>query len=167
VTSSFKLTVLVLLLISSLAASGQTDVDNAFRARNGLQPKNPVPTAKAVPWDYVPTAASFRVVTGQVFNIDRSVLWESFTGECVTVLTNGVVIQMFGIRRRPGAVGDHVSAYERVPLKKIFVRNYPQNLMPTTAKPMSGMAMLVGTIQMGADTLELWDYGTPNIPRAK
>jgi hypothetical protein len=154
--------------------------EEAFRKRYGI-PKPAAAPSAPMQANYTPTTASFRVVTGQLFNIERSVLWKPIAGDCVTVLTNGIVVQEMTIHRTyaPGAVSynQSIGAYgsaptrrvvseERVPGKRFFVANYPASLMPAAGKEIKGSAMLVGTIQIGSDTLEMWDYGTPNIPRA-
>lgn len=129
---------------------------------------------------YVPTARDFRVVTGQLYNIERSKLWKDCAGECVMVLTNGVIIQEYKIHRitAPGgsvSYNQSVGAYapiiprrviseERILGQKFFLRNYPKDLMPTTGKDIKALGMRVGTFQYGLDTLECWDYGTPNTP---
>ena len=45
--------------------------------------------------------------------------------------------------------------------KKFLLKNYPSSLQATTGKEIRGKAMRTGTILIGGDVLEVWDYGTP------
>jgi hypothetical protein len=127
--------------------------------------------------------AQLRVVSGQIYNIYQSVLWKSMDGDVLKVLTNGLVLSTFTIEKKQQAVvvrrlkansymtTDESKKYhdvtemvdvgeEKVPGRKIILRNYPTNLDPAVGQTISFWATKVGTIEYEGDTLELWDYGT-------
>lgn len=132
--------------------------------------------------NYVAADPAFRRVGGQLYNTEKSVLWMPFEGDCVKVLTNGVIIQKFTMKQvyetiRPRVTANQsIGAYsgasapvrrvvseEKVPGQKVFIRNYPKSRAPVTGRVLTGKAIRMGTYEYNGDTLELWDYGTPNI----
>lgn len=161
-------------------ASGQNKAltpEESFAARYGIG--TPEQKAKAAR-----TAAQspplYRVVEGKVYDISRSVLWKQFDGECLTVLSDGIILQEMKVNRiyktdpvpynqSIGAYGApprrHLVSETREPGKKFFVRNYPSSLMPTTGKRIQGLAIQTGVFQHSNETLERWDYGVDHTPQ--
>ena len=138
------------------------------------------PASQARPRSAAPVAAEYRIVTNHVFNVPFSIYWQPFKGECQRFLTNGIVLQEVKINRvyqvAPVSYEQSIGAYgsppartliseTRIPGKKFFLRNCPAALQPTTGKEISGKAMQDGTIQIGRDILEVWDYGIPCRPK--
>ena len=121
-----------------------------------------------------------RAVDGQIYNIEKSVLWKSLDGDIVKVLTNGIVVRTFTVeakqqavveRRATFAMGSPTGGFhdetklvnvgtQKVPSKKIIIQNYPDENNPAVGQTLSSIkAMLVGTTDYNGDRLELWDYG--------
>lgn len=103
--------------------------------------------------NYMTAAPNFRVVDDQLYNVERSSRWYQFEGECMRV-TNGVVIRLSNVLGPVGNAG---------PGQWVCIRNYPTNYLPAIGQKLSGKAMRIGTVNIGTATLELWDYGTPNV----
>src|SRR5438128_9022900 len=159
------MTKLVCLLAAflSFATFAQSDsTDRAARRQAAL--------SKRVAKPHAPTA---RLVDGKQYDPSTNPLWEGFEGEILKVLTNGVVLQRIEVRqvyaRRRATAAQRIGAYapeptpieERVPGKKVFVRNYPLSIDVTTGAKARGYAMRVGVFDYDGDRLELWDCGTP------
>jgi len=119
-------------------------------------------------------------VEGKVYNISRSVLWKRFDGECLTVFSDGIILQEIKVNRvyqtdpvsdaqRHGAYGApprrHLVSETREPGKRLSLRNCPSSLRPTTGKQIQGLAMQTGVFQHGNETLEQWDYGVVYTPQ--
>lgn len=128
-----------------------------------------------------PPPADLRVVTNQLFNVSRSILWKPFHGECQLFLTNGIVLQEFKttpIYGTPpplnsqqsagaysaGPAGPPVIGETRAPGKRFLLRNCPAALQPTSGKEIKGTAMQTGAVRIGAAMLEVWDCGIPYRP---
>jgi hypothetical protein len=156
-------------------ASGQDDVQKAFIDRYGT-PEQKAKAARAAPQ----SPPVYRVVKGKVYDVSHSVLWKHFDGECLTVLSDGIILQEVEVNRvyktdpvpynqSIGAYGApptrHLVSETREPGKRFFVRNYPSSLMPTTGKRIEGLAMQTGVFQHGNETLEQWDYGADFTPQ--
>lgn len=118
----------------------------------------------------------YRVVTNHVFNVPLSIYWQPFKGECLRFLTNGIIVQEVEVMRiyeprtvnpleRIGAFGAPMErrllSEDKIRGKKFLLKNYPSSLQATTGKEIRGKAMRTGTILIGGDVLEVWDYGTP------
>src|SRR5262245_47888988 len=137
---------------------------------------NPAPTLTT---NTVVAAASYRVVTGQLYNIERSVLWSNLMAHYVQRVPDGILVQPFELRpiytnyRAPGGdvgrfffgsggktkIGD-----EKILSRPIVLRNYPAGLrQPVTGQVVRVRAMKVATSDVGGDTYELWDCGAPHI----
>jgi len=131
--------------------------------------------------NYVKADPSFRIVDSKLYNIQRSVLWEDFKGECLNVLTNGVVLQKFEVKKvyktEKSTANDlqsigayrssipptrHLISETKTMGQKFIVRNYPTQ-SAATGQVLEGKALRVGTMEYRGATLELWDFGTPNI----
>jgi len=141
---------------------------------------NVTPTIRT---NFITAAQSFREVNGKLYNSERSILWTNFQGECLKVLTNGLVISTFtmepvyqmGTTTRfipgvPGAPGRHEIVPEKVQVgenkvlgRKIILQNYPAGLFPAVGQSITFRSIRVGTSDFNGDTLELWDYGTPHV----
>ena len=127
----------------------------------------------------VVAAAAYRVVTGQLYNIQRSVLWSNFMADYVQDVPDGILVQPFELRpiyrtntTPGGAVGDFffgsggktTVGYEKILSRPIVFRNYPEGLQnPNAGQVVRVRAMKVGTCELGAETYELWDCGAPHI----
>src|SRR5882724_4071917 len=184
-----KIILILLLSGSAVLAQTQSAEEKAFRARYAGGSAAPAPTP-AVNRGQAPAAISaadqpvFRVVNGQPYNTQKSVLWKHFEAECKGVLTNGIKLEEVKYQRiyaRESTSTDlggnflgstgmsdnrRLVSQTRIPGKIFFVRNYPASLSPTDGKTIRGLAIQVGTIQIDGQTIELWDYGTPYVPTA-
>ena len=151
-------------------AAGQDEAQRAFMERYGT-PEGKAKAARAAPPVY-------RVVEGKVYDISHSVLWKHFQCECLTVLTNGIILQEMKVKMvRTGSLtslqseGAYAGPASSVALgawepgKRFFLRNYPSVLLPTTGKRIEGLAMQTGVFQHGNETLEQWDYGVDYTPQ--
>ena len=118
---------------------------------------------------------AFRVVNGQLYNTDLSTNFVTLEGQCVAVLTNGVVLQQFQVKQTVtyptnaaelGVALSNRSAQlikeEYVPTKKFFIRNYPNQPLVSVGSPIVARAMRDGILIYESEVIELWDYGTPN-----
>jgi hypothetical protein len=161
-------------------ASGQNKAltpEESFAARYGIRTQEQKAKAARAAAQSPPV---YRVVEGKVYDISRSVLWKQFNGECLTVLSDGIILQEIKVNRvyqtdpvsdaqRAGAYGApprrHLVSETREPGKKFFVRKYPSSLMPTTGKRIQGLAIQTGVFQHRTETLEQWDYGLDYTPQ--
>ena len=120
------------------------------------------------------------VVNGQIYNIYKSALWRQMDGDIVKVLTNQIVVETFTVETKQQAVVEQHATQgafgftgryhsetklvdvgeEKVPGKKIIIRNYPDEENPAVGKTISFIAMQIGTSEYNGDRLELWDLGT-------
>jgi hypothetical protein len=123
------------------------------------------------------------VVNGQIYNINNSQLWKKMDGDIVKILTNGIVVETFTVETKQQAVvvrrlkansymtTDESKKYhdvtemvdvgtEKVPGRKIIIRNYPLEESPAVGKTIAFFAMQTGTSDYNGDKLELWDLGT-------
>lgn len=123
----------------------------------------------------------YRVVNGQIYNIYESPFWIQMNGDIVKVLTNEIVAETFTTRTKQQAVveqhptqglygftGRYHSetklvdvGQEKVPGKKIIIRDYPDEENPAVGKTISFIAMQIGTSEYNGDRFELWDLGVP------
>jgi len=130
--------------------------------------------------NYVTADPSFRRVDGKLYNVEKSVLWIPFEGECRAVTSNGIVLQKFKVNRvyktEPVNELQSIGAYSGTPPirhlvsenkvmgQKFMVRNYPKG-EAASGHVIKGKAIRVGTFDHAGETLELWDFGAPNIVR--
>lgn len=140
------------------------------------------PTPLSVTTNYVRAHKSFRRVDGQLYNIEKSVLWRDLVGTCTTVLMNGIVVRTFveksEIYRIPppdsGASISNILAGGRPSSPSVQTRKWvehgPMILLlnydgpePTTGKALRAKAIKVGTTVYEGEVIEKWDCGTPNI----
>lgn len=155
----------------------------AIVALAGLRADAQTNLAPVIRTNFITAAKSFREVNGKLYNSERSILWTNFQGECLKVSASGLAISTFtmepvyqmGTTTRfvpgvPGAPGRHevdskkfIVGENKVPGRKIVLRNYPAELFPAVGQSITFRAMLVGTSDFNGDTLELWDYGTPHV----
>jgi hypothetical protein len=118
---------------------------------------------------------AFRIVNGQLYNTDLSTNFATLEGQCIAVLTNGVIVQRIEVQQTYQAVPTNVAQLagiakspvqlvkeERVPGKKFFIRNYPDRPLATIGSPVVARAMRDGVFSYESEIMELWDYGTPN-----
>jgi len=173
-STAMSKSLVILLALAALTARADT-----FEERYGLA-KPPTPASSVRPRPSAPTASAagpseYRIVTNHVFNVPRSVYWKPFKAECQRFLTNGIIMQEVIVTqvyetRVPyaqsiGAYGApptrHVISETRSPGKKFLLRNCPASLQPSTGKEISGKAMQDGTVKIGQEVLEVWDYGRP------
>jgi hypothetical protein len=126
-------------------------------------------------------APNFRESGGILYNVDRSVLWTNFTGDCLAVSNGVTVIQTFSMEPimqastrtewRSDAFGNGrdvivpttIRTGERkVPGRKIALLNFPPD-RATTGATVAARAIRIGTTSIEGMPLELWDYGMPHI----
>jgi hypothetical protein len=120
------------------------------------------------------------VVNGQIYDINKSSLWVKMDGDIVKILTNGIVVETFTVETKQQAVVEQHATQgafgftgryhsetkmvdvgtEKVPGRKIIIRNYPVEENPAVGKTISFLAMQTGTSDYKGDRLELWDLGT-------
>jgi hypothetical protein len=156
---------------------GQDEAQRALIERYGT-PEAKAKLARAV----AQSPPVYRVVEGKVYDISHSVMWKHFDAECLTVLSDGIILQEVKVKRvyktdpvpyaqSIGAYGApparHLISETREPGKKFFVRDYPSALSPTTGKRIEGFAMRTGMFQHGNETLEQWDYGVDYTPQPR
>lgn len=91
-----------------------------------------------------------RVVTNQVYNAEKSVLWK-YVGGKVTSKIDGIVIVHYAPYDYPGSA------------KYFAVRNYSGDAVD--GKNISAVAMRVGEAQWGDKPIELWDCGTKPVAK--
>ncbi len=164
-----------ILVFGCATAFGQDEARRAYIERFGT------PEAKAKAASAAAQAPPvYRVVEGKVYDVSRSVLWKHFDGDCLTVLSNGIILQEMKVNKvymtgpvnhlqSQGAwapAGGSVASETRHPGKRFFLRNYPPSLWPTTGKRIEGLAMQTGVFQHSNETLEQWDYGVDYTPQA-
>ena len=118
---------------------------------------------------------SFRIVNGQLYNTDLSTNFTTLEGQCIAVLTNGVIVQQFQVGQTvayPTNAAELAVALanrpvqlvkeEVVPGKKFFIRNFPNEPLAVAGGPIIARAMRDGVYTYESEIMELWDYGTPN-----
>ena len=130
----------------------------------------------AVATNLVTAHPAFRLVNGQLYNTDLSSNFATVEGQCVAVLTNGVIVQRIEIRRTYQEFATNAAQVlaavagapapllkeEYVPGKKFFIRNYPDKPLAVIGSPIVARAMRDGIFSYESEIIELWDYGTPN-----
>jgi hypothetical protein len=110
-------------------------------------------------------AATSAALQGEVLNVSKN-------GMVLSTFTMEPIYQMGTTTRFvpgvPGAPGRHEIVSEKdqvgenkVPGRKIILRNYPAELYPAVGQTISFRGMRVGTANYKGDILELWDYETP------
>lgn len=120
---------------------------------------------------------SFRIVNGQLYNTEKSILFKNLAGQCIAVFSNGIVVQQMEIQRiytnvnveppeLANALGfqpvKRLISEQIVPGKKIFIRHYPDRPLARIGNAITARAMRDGTFNYESETIELWDYGEPN-----
>ena len=118
---------------------------------------------------------AFRIVNGQLYNTELSTNFTPLEGQCIAVLSNGLIAQRIEIQtyQEPATNAAQVALAiagtpvptikaEYVPGKKFFVRNYPSQPLAEIGSPVIVRAMRDGVFTYESEIMELWDYGTPN-----
>jgi len=118
---------------------------------------------------------AFRIVNGQLYNTDVSTNFTMIGGQCVIVLTNGVIVQQFEVKQtltyptNAAELGvalsnrsSQIIKEEVIPGKKVFIRNYPNQPLVVVGSPVAARAMRDGVFTYESEIIEQWDYGTPN-----
>lgn len=119
---------------------------------------------------------TYRIVNERLYNTDLSTNFATLEGQCVKVLTNGVIVQRIEIRQTYLEVATNTAQAlaalagapaplvkeELVPGKKFFIRNYPDQPLAVIGSPVVARAMRDGVFSYESEIMELWDYGTPN-----
>lgn len=119
---------------------------------------------------------AFRIVNGRLYNTDLSTNFATLEGQCVKVLSNGVIVQRIEIRQTYLEVATNTAQAlaalagapapmikeEQVPGKKFFIRNYPDQPLAVIGSPIVARAMRDGVFSYESEIMESWDYGTPN-----
>jgi hypothetical protein len=109
----------------------------------------------------------FRVVAGQPYNTQKSVLWKHIEMEVKQVLTNGLLVEELEfeteyIRTPDLGGGYHVKT--RVPGKVFLLQNYPGASSVTDGKMIQARAIKTGIVQIEGRKLEVWDHGSLYVP---
>ena len=82
-----------ILIFVCAAASGQNKAmtpEESFAARYGLRtPEQKAKAARAA----AQSPPVYRIVEGKVYDVSHSILWKHFDGECVAVLSDGIILQ--------------------------------------------------------------------------
>lgn len=124
--------------------------------------------------NWVTAAPWFREVDGKLYNTQQSILFKPFQGQCVSILTNGIVLQQmhqeaimrtdrYGNGNFLTSTESYVKIGERTVYgEKIFIENFPIDLNTTVGSQKNGMAMPVGRCQINGENLVVWDYGAPH-----
>jgi hypothetical protein len=124
--------------------------------------------------NWVRSAENFRVVNGQLYNVEKSSRFESFQGEVVAVTTNGIILAEQVEKTYPertSSVGGYVATppgqspgKTRWELngKMMFVKHYPAKHQATVGSSHFGEAMDIGTYDWQGDIIKCYDYGLPN-----
>jgi hypothetical protein len=120
---------------------------------------------------------SLREIGGHLYNIERSIFWTNFTGDCAEVSGDLVVIQTFTIQPTYGAStrseihNDGINSFrvnvptriktgeEKIIGQKIVLRNYPVENLAAVGKTISCRAMRIGVTNYNGSVLELYDCG--------
>lgn len=119
---------------------------------------------------------AFRIVNGQLYNTELSTNFATITGQCVAVLTNGVVVQRMEIQQTYQETPTNAAQLtvaiatpsaqlvkeELVPGKKFFIRNHPDQPLPAVGSPIHVRAMRDGVFTYESEIMELWDCGIPS-----
>jgi hypothetical protein len=139
------------------------------------QPRIVSTNAVLVTTNVVTAHPAFRLVKGQLYNTELSTNFATIEGNCVAVLTNGIVVQRMEVQQiyqevptntLQAATGVAPPAVlireERVPGKKFFIRNYPDHPLATVGDSVSARAMRDGVFSHQSEVMELWEYGKPH-----
>ncbi len=130
----------------------------------------------SVTTNIVTALPAFRLVNGQLYNTDLSTNFATLEGQCLKVLSNGVIIQRMEMRQTYLEVPTNavqvaaalagapvpLLSEEYVPGKKFFIRNYPDQPLAEIGSRIVARAMRDGVFNYESEIMELWDYGTPN-----
>jgi hypothetical protein len=165
----------------SSAQDGPKTPEETFAERYGRRsPEQKAREARAP----AQVPAVYRTVEGKVYDVSHNALWKHFAGECLAILSDGIILQEMKTNRvqkiARGSLNDaqshgaysgpatsYVASETREPSKRIFLRNYSSSLWPTTGKWIEGVAMQTGVFQHGNETLEQWDYGVDYTPQPR
>ncbi|MGN6556300.1 MAG: hypothetical protein ACTHLW_21525 [Verrucomicrobiota bacterium] len=137
--------------------------------------------AQAEQTNWITAAPNFREVDGKLYNVDRSSHFSTFSGDCLKVLSNAVLVQTFTLKpiyqaaTRTEIRNDTVNSFRaNVPYKQhvgdekelgpiVVIENYPVSKTgPAVGQELNGRAMKIGTKEQDGQILERWDYGTPH-----
>ncbi len=124
--------------------------------------------------------SNFRIVRGQLYNIQNSRLWECFTGEVESKREGIVFLNTYQERKQSylpggrvggnGSIGAYIGGPDPVARttkwkdygRTIALTNAPNYTNLTTGQDVELWLMRVGTYEDAARTLELWDRGLPH-----
>jgi hypothetical protein len=128
--------------------------------------------------NWVKSEAAFRTVDGRLYNVDKSEKFESFRGDVVEVLTNGLVISQEVKKSRPirpstdpliangnllgraGGLEVRYETYWESTGKFVFIKNYQGQ--PATGQIVHVDAMQIQNTKWNGSVIEAYDYGLPN-----
>lgn len=148
----------------------------------GWQVEGQTNIAPIVTTNWVTAVPYYREVNGQLYNTQKSVKFQFFSGQVERVLPNAIVLQQVSkmpVHGTPesdslssdgnflgssgGPAVAPITGWKTVYGPKIFITNFPDELQPATGDNESGKAMRKGTVNFNGDVLQLWDYGTPHV----
>lgn len=102
-----------------------------------------------------PSFADLRVVEGKLYNVATNILWEDVKGQCVIVLTNGVVLREVLKSGTNTVLGNEL----------FFVRNLRPELSLTRSN-ITCRALPTGTTDYQGAKIKAYDFGeAPSRPR--
>jgi hypothetical protein len=128
--------------------------------------------------NWLKSDSAFRVVDGQLFNVSKSSRFDSFRGDVVEVLTNGLVISQEVRKTRPirrrsdslvssgnflgssGAQEVSSETYWESTGKFVFIKNYPGD--PAVGQVIELKCAKIKNANWNGSIIEAYDYGLPN-----
>ncbi len=116
--------------------------------------------------NWIAAASQFREVNGQLYNTDKSKLFERIGGTIVGISNNLVVLETTRAGQlTSGGFYSDLRIIDTIQKEDFVVTNFPMQLQPTIgARPQTNIlkAIRVGTINYDGQILKLYDYGTPH-----
>jgi hypothetical protein len=127
--------------------------------------------------NWVTASREFREVDGQLYNVDKSVKFESLHVECLNVSSNGMLFQTYYTKVRyklpsdPSVRTGNFLGHSKNPPPPAEIRTeIPDSIILVTNGPASHVgeksrfrAMPIGRRQVDGQAFDTFDYGLPHI----
>jgi hypothetical protein len=115
--------------------------------------------------NFVAAAPNFREVDGQLYNIEKSKLWQTIRIKNVSVKTNGTLVMFGKPIYDPNITGRFLIPADWVYEKEIFIKHCPLLVEDTETeiRVIKVKNEMVNTIESGPLMFETWDYGVPHL----